>query len=287
MTPPLLSPSKQGEELYLYLVVSPTAVSSALIREEDKQQLPIYYTSRALKEAEERYPPMEKLAFALVMVARKLRPYFQAHIVIVLTNHPLRKAMNKPDAVGRLIQWSVKLGEFDIDYRSRSAIKAQALADFIAKFTNKNDEPKEIEESKASRWTVHTDNSSTRNTGRARIMIRSPEGDIIKRVIRIQYATTNNEAEYEALLAGLKIAKTLGATELDDHSDSQLVVGQVNGDYEAKEGQMLQYLNLVRHLINRFHEVKLTRILREQNTAADQLARSASSNEPNDELEVI
>jgi hypothetical protein len=59
---------------------------------------------------------MEKLAFALVTAARKLLPYFQAHTVIVLTNHPLRKAMNKPDAAGRLILWLIELSEFDIDY---------------------------------------------------------------------------------------------------------------------------------------------------------------------------
>jgi hypothetical protein len=235
MTPPLLSPSKQGEELYLYLAVSPTAISSALVRAEDGQQLPVYYTSRALREAEERYPPMEKLAFALVMAARKLRPYFQAHTVIVFTNHPLRKAMNKPNAAGRLIQWSVELSEFDIDNRPQIAIKAQALANFIAEFTNKDNEPTEAEESRASRWTIHTDGSSTKNAGGVGIIIRSPEGDIIRRAIRLQYTTTNNEAEYETLLAGLKTAKTLGATKLDVHSESQLVVGQVNGDYEAKK----------------------------------------------------
>ena len=64
-------------------------------------------------------------------------------------------------------------------------------------------------------------------------------------------------------------------------------MGQVNGDYEAKEERMLQYLNLVRHQMSRFHEVKLTWIPREQNVAADQLARSALSNESNDELEVV
>ena len=60
---------------------------------------------------------MEKLAFALVTAAKKLRPYFQAYTIIVLTNHPLRKAMNKPDAAGQLIQWSIELSEFEIDYR--------------------------------------------------------------------------------------------------------------------------------------------------------------------------
>ncbi len=230
---------------------------------------------------------MEKLAFALVTAARKLHLYFQAHTVIVLTNHSLRKAMNKPDAAGRFILWSIELSEFDIDYRSRLAIKAQALVDFIAEFTSKDDEPTETEESKASRWTVHTDGSLTKNAEGVGIIIKSPEGDVIKRAIRLQYNTTNNEAEYEALSAGLKAAKTLGATELDVHSDSQLVVRQVNRDYEAKEGRMLQYLNLVQHQIIKFDELKLTRIPREQNTAADQLARSASSNESNDEVEVV
>uniref|UniRef100_A0A2N9G6F7 Uncharacterized protein n=1 Tax=Fagus sylvatica TaxID=28930 RepID=A0A2N9G6F7_FAGSY len=253
--PPLLSPSKQGEELYLYLAVSPTAVSSALIREEERRQLPVYYTSRALRGAEERYPPMEKLAFAL-------------------------------DAAGRLIQWSIELSEFDIDYRPRTAIKAQALADFIAEFTSKDDEPTEDVE-QASKWTVNIDGSSTKDSGGVGIVLRSPEGDIIKQAIRLQYPTTNNEAEYEALLVGLKTAKILGATELDVRSDSQLVVGQVNGDYEAKERRMQQYLQLVRHQISQFREVRLCRVPREQNTEADQLAKSASSSTVDDKIKTV
>ena len=100
--PPLLSPSQPGEKLFLYLAVSPAAVSAALIREEEKVQKPVYYASRALCGAEKRYPPMEKLAFALVMAARKLKPYFQTHTVVVLTDRPLGRAMSNPDAVGRL-----------------------------------------------------------------------------------------------------------------------------------------------------------------------------------------
>jgi len=72
----LLNPSKLEEELFLYLTVSPTVIGAALVREEDKVQKLVYYTSRALRDAEERYPPMEKLAFALVTTARKLKPYF-------------------------------------------------------------------------------------------------------------------------------------------------------------------------------------------------------------------
>ena len=88
-TAPLLSPSILGEDLYLYLAVSPHAVSSALVREEGKVQKPVYYTSRALRGAEGRYLLMEKLAFALITASRKLRHYFQAHVIIVMTDHPV------------------------------------------------------------------------------------------------------------------------------------------------------------------------------------------------------
>ena len=92
-----------GEEFFLYLAVTPHAMSSALIREEGKAQKPVYYTSRALRGAEGRYPLIEKLAFALITASRKLRHYFQAHVINVMIDHPLKKAMNKLEATGRLI----------------------------------------------------------------------------------------------------------------------------------------------------------------------------------------
>ena len=143
-SPPLLSPLQPGEELFLYLAVSPAAINVALIREEDRVQKPVYYASRALRGVEERYPPMEKLAFAVVTAARKLKPYFQAHTVIVLTDKPLRRAMSSPEVTSRLALWPIELSEFDIQYRPRTAIKGQIVADFITKFTS--DESKGVEE---------------------------------------------------------------------------------------------------------------------------------------------
>ena len=99
-SPPLLSPSQPGEELFLYLAVSPVAVSAALVRKEEIVQKPVYYASRALRGAEKRYPPMEKLAFALVTTACKLKSYFQAHTVNVLTNKPLQRAMSNLEVAG-------------------------------------------------------------------------------------------------------------------------------------------------------------------------------------------
>ena len=101
--PLLLSPSVEGEDLFLYLVVSPTAVSSALIYEESKIQRPMYYTSQAFQSVEAKYPHMEKMAFSLIMASRKLRPYFQANTIIVMTDQPIRKAISKPNVVGRMV----------------------------------------------------------------------------------------------------------------------------------------------------------------------------------------
>ena len=98
------------------MAVTLHAVSSALVREEGRVQKLVYYTSRALRGAEGRYPQIEKLAFALITTSRKLRHYFQAHVINIMTDHPLKKAMNKLEVAGRLIQWAVELSEFDIKY---------------------------------------------------------------------------------------------------------------------------------------------------------------------------
>lgn len=134
--PPLLSRPTEGEILYLYLAVSPSAVSSVLVREDSGVQKPVYFTSKALHGAEERYPRIEKLAFALIISARRLRPYFQAHAIRVLTEYPMKKVLQKPDLSGRLVNWAVELGQFDIEFHPRTAIKGQVLTDFLAEFCN-------------------------------------------------------------------------------------------------------------------------------------------------------
>ena len=98
--PPLLSLLVMREKLYLYLAMSNNAVSSALIKEEENVQKPVYYTSQAFQGTEANYLRMKKIAFALVVASRKLHPYFQAHSIIVMTDQPIRKTMNKIDAAG-------------------------------------------------------------------------------------------------------------------------------------------------------------------------------------------
>ena len=184
--------------MYLYLAVTPHVVSSALVREEGKVQKPVYYTSRALSGAEGRYLLMEKLAFALITAARKLRHCFQTHVIIVMMDHPLKKITNRLKAAGRLIQWAVQLSEFDVRYQPKLAIKAQALADFIVEFTPNYDELDEMEDSK--KWVVHVDGSSTQHAGGIGVVLQSLEGDKLKHKVCLQYQTTNNVVEYEAFL---------------------------------------------------------------------------------------
>ena len=103
--------------------MSPAAVSMALVREEDKVQKLMYYTSWALRGVEERYPLMEKLAFALVTAARKLKPYFLAHTVVILTDKPLWRVMSNPKAARRMSLWAIELSEFNVQYHRIQPLK--------------------------------------------------------------------------------------------------------------------------------------------------------------------
>ena len=134
-SPPILVSPSEGKLLTLYLVILDFATSAALVRERDRVQQPIYYYSRALRGAEERYPKMEKLILELVTTSRKLRPYFQAHTVEVPTEYPMKQILHKPKTSRRLMKWAIELSEFDIRYKPRAAVKGQILADFIIEFT--------------------------------------------------------------------------------------------------------------------------------------------------------
>ena len=155
-SPPLLNPSMPGEELYLYIAVSQAVVSAALVREDGGSQRPVYFISRAFRGAEERYPKMEKLAFALVTTVQKLKPYFQAHTIIVLTDQPLKRAMSNPEAARMMALWAIELSEFDVQYRLRIAVKGQIVANFIAEYTQSEDKGAEGLEL----WSIHMDGSS-------------------------------------------------------------------------------------------------------------------------------
>ena len=107
------------------------------------------------------------------------------------------------------------------------------------------------------KWEVGIDGSSVKGARGVGIVFKTSEGHLLKHAVRLQYPTTNNEAEYKALLMGLRVAKVLGTTTLKVQSDSRLVVGQVNGEFEAKEDKMAKYLSLVRDAMTGFNDVDI------------------------------
>jgi hypothetical protein len=127
---PLLAIPVNGESLYMYLAAFEHAVSAAIVREDYSVQRPVYYTSKTLDGAESRYLLLEKLAFALVCSAKKLPHYFQAHTMIVLTEHPLKAVLRSVDFSRWISKWGAQLGAYNIKYQPRTSIKGQILAGF-------------------------------------------------------------------------------------------------------------------------------------------------------------
>ncbi|XP_065017679.1 uncharacterized protein LOC135644146 [Musa acuminata AAA Group] len=252
-------------------------VSSVLIKENSGEQLPVYYVSHVLNEPEERYPPIEKLALALVLSARKLRPYFQAHPVEVITDQPLRQILSKFDVAGRLLKWAVELGEHDVRYIPRTAIKAQFVADFIAELTQTEDVDLERP---PEAWVLHVDGSANSKGAGAGLVLLAPDGRSFERSLRFGFQVTNNEAEYEALLAGLRLALEMQVVAIHVLTDSQLVAEQLSGRYEARDPIMANYLAQVKNLIAKFPRFTLSNVPRGENERADALAKLASKSAP-------
>ncbi|XP_077232466.1 uncharacterized protein LOC143869794 [Tasmannia lanceolata] len=260
----LLAKPVPGEDLYLYVAVGPAMVSSVLVRQEGKMEQPIYHVSRVLHDAETRYQDIEKFAFVVIISARKLRPYFQTHPVTVLTDQPLRKILQKPDTSGRLINWAVELGEFDIQIKPRPAIKPLVLANFIVERTGPIEESEgpslPAEESTLSQqsqnplWMLYVDGSSNARGNGGGLVITGPDNFIAEYALCLDFKAPNNEVEYEALIAGIALAAELKVSRIRVHSDSQLMVSQVNGFNEAKEERMIKYLEKVRKEISIFEE---------------------------------
>ena len=118
--PPILASPNAGETLFVYLVVLEVAISAALFKENnDRRQKPVFFVSKSLADAETRYSHLEQAALALRITAKKLRPYFQAHPIVVLTDLPLRSTLHKLDFSGRMARWAIELSEYDIQYKPR------------------------------------------------------------------------------------------------------------------------------------------------------------------------
>jgi DNA replication protein DnaD len=147
-----------------------------------------------------------KLTYALLIMSRKLSHYFQAHQIEVHTSSTQGEILNNRDATRKIVKWAIELSMYDITYKTRTAVKAQALSDFMDEWTEMQTPPKERE---MEYWTINFNGSLQLQGAGARILVTSPKGESFKYVMQMHFRASNNVAEYEALLYGLSITTTL------------------------------------------------------------------------------
>jgi hypothetical protein len=214
---------QNGEPLYLYVVATTQVVSAVIVVERTEEghtlpvQRPVYYISKVLSETKARYPQVQKLLYAVVLVRCKLHHYFEAHPVTVVSSFPLGEIIRNPDAAGRIAKLLVELMGETLAYAPRKAIKSQILADFIDEWTDTQLPTPQVQ---AECWTLYFDGSVMKTGAGAGLLFVSPLGEHMRYVVRLHFPVSNNMVEYEALLCGLRIAIETGIKRLDVRGDS-------------------------------------------------------------------
>jgi len=186
----------------------------------------------------------------------------------VRTDCPIAKVLRKPEFAGRMVVWSIELSEFGIKYEPRGKIKAQFLADFIIELPTT---PFEEET-----WILYIYGSSNKKGSETGIVLEGSRHFQLELALRFDFNTFNNKAKYEALIAGLLLARDMGVVKVICRSDSQLTVKHIRGGYQVKDPLLLQYYHKVLNIMQKFNKAKIEHIPKEQNSRADSLSKLAS-----------
>jgi ribonuclease HI len=271
--------------LLLYIVASPYAVSTTLVQEQNREgttrQCPVYYVSEVLMASKCNMTELEKFSYAVVMASRTLCHYFEAFKVLVTSNRGLGELFRNPEASIWIAKWAAELSGYHIIFEPRTAIKSLVLADFIVDWTGpitQQDEPAE------KVWPIHYDGAWCHAGAGAAAVITSPTGVKHRYAACLSFALesdrcTNNVAEYEAVILGLRKLRALGVTTCIIKTDSKVVAGQVEKEYSAKDTALMQYLTAVRSLERQFKGFTLQHVDRARNEEADALAKAAARGE--------
>jgi len=257
-----------NQPIRVYLTVSKEAVSATFVQEVENEERLVYFVSRTLHAAKTRYQMIEKVTLALVLTARQMHPYVQNHFITVRIDYPIFKILSKPDLVGQMIGWSVELTEFDIRYEPRSTIKSKFLADFSALTP-----PPTL----SVEWTLYLDDSSNRTMCGAGAVLEGLGDLLLEQALQFRFNVINNQTEYEALLARLNLAYDMGTREVVCKSDSEVMIGQVKGDFEVKEPLLQKYYHTFRNSMTWFKKATLEHIRRQENKCVDALSRLSTS----------
>ena len=201
--------------------------------------------SKSFNEAKVRYLPLENAILAVVHATKKLSHYFQAHMVVVLTQLPLKSVLRSTNYSRRITKWGTILGALDIKYMPRTSIKGQVLADLVAEFAECPEEMDVENHNMGERsvgvvsvqcpmpWELYVDGAANQRGSGVGLVLVSPEKITIEKSLRLSFSATNNEVKYEALLMGTAMVQKIRGKAVKVFSNSKLVVGQVRGDLEA------------------------------------------------------
>jgi ribonuclease HI len=210
----------------------------------------------------------------VLITSRKLRHYFQEYSITVITDYPLSDILLNQDATGRISKWAVKLGALTIDFKPHTTIKSQALVDIMSEW-RENQLPTPTE--RPEHCVMYFDGSLKLEGAGARVLSISPKDEQLKNVLRIFWKVSNNEAEYEALLHGLRLAISLGIKRLLVYDDSAVVINQVNKSWEHKKENMDTYCLEVCKVENKFYGLEFHHVVCNNNVAADVLSKLGST----------
>ena len=202
----------------------------------------------------------------VILARRKLRHYFEAHPITVVSSFSLGEIVHNKEASGRIAKWSVELMGETLTYVPHKAIKSQILADFVTEWTDTQLPPPQIQ---AECWTMYFDGSVMKTGAGAGLLFISPLGVHMRYVIRLHFPASNNIMEYEALLSDLRIAIELGIKRLDVRGDSQLITDQVMKEATCHDEKLEAYCNAVCPLEDRFDGLELNHIVRKYNEEVD------------------
>jgi ribonuclease HI len=189
----------------------------------------------------------------------------------MVSSFPLGEIVRNREASGRIAKWAVELMGETLSYASRKAIKSQVLADFLAEWT---DTQLPLVQIRAELWTMYFDGSMTKTGVGAGLLFISPLGVHMRYVIRLHFVASNNIAEYEALVIGLRIAIELRVRHLEVRGDSQLVVDQVIKDSSSRDPKMETYCKEVRRFEDKFYSLELNHVARKYNEASTNSQKS-------------
>jgi ribonuclease HI len=193
--------------------------------------------------------------------------------VTVVSSFPLGEIIQCREASGKIAKWAVELMGETLSFAPRKAIKSQVLTDFLAEWVDTQLPTALIQ---AELWTMYFDGSLMKTGAGAGLLFISPLRKHVCYVIRLHFPVSNNVAEYEALVNGLRIAVELGVRRLDARGDSQLVIDQVMKNSHCHDRKMEAYCDEVRRLEDKFYGLELNHVARRYNETADELAKIAS-----------